>query len=80
VTTDADGNYSFVDISAGRYEVSFILTTPTGISSIECTENVEVFLNSFQGVSQDGRYMSALYPVVELADGQTLTEDFIVNP
>ncbi len=80
-TTDADGNYSFTNIIPGTYEVGFLLTTPTGVSAIDCTLNTSNMLNSFQGVSEDGStYLNALFPVVEVLSGNMIQEDFIVHP
>jgi hypothetical protein len=80
-TTDAEGNYSFMDIAPGRYMISFVLFTKTGVSSIEFTANVSDFLTSFEGVSQDGTTtLNMVEPEIDVLSGEVFQEDFIVHP
>jgi hypothetical protein len=78
-TTNAEGNYSFMDIVAGTYEVGMVLTSSNGVSSIECTKNDSTMFNSFQGVSQDGTHLDAAFPLVAVSTNTVVREDFIVT-
>ena len=79
-TTDAEGNYSFMNIAPGRYVISIQLVTKTAVSSIDFTENISDMLSSFQGMSQDGSStMTMVEPEIEVTQGEVFQEDFIVH-
>lgn len=79
-TTDADGNYSFLNIAPGKYVISIELITKIGINSIDFTENVSETLNSFQGVNQEsGSTMTMVEPQIDVLAGEVVQEDFIVH-
>lgn len=79
-TTDAEGNYSFMNITPGAYVIGIKLVTKNPVGSIDFTENISEMLASFQGTSQDGSLtLTMVEPQIEVPAGKVVQEDFIVH-
>ncbi|MBN2555475.1 MAG: carboxypeptidase regulatory-like domain-containing protein [Anaerolineales bacterium] len=77
-TTDANGAYAFLDIVPGTYVVTFTFTTDTPVSSIDVTKSENI--SRFElPIPNSDLIFYATEPIITVAAGELVQEDFIVN-
>jgi hypothetical protein len=79
-TTDAEGNYSFMNVLPGTYTLSFTVEADTAISGVQPTGDILGVAATINGKLADGRFGYEVMPVIEVPAGKVVNEGFVVTP